>query len=54
VIFAADGPANIREKTLETVMSSNFRGPTFVVRNWCSTELEHHNLRQKAMQVRMR
>jgi acetyltransferase len=32
VIFAADGPANIREKTLETVMSSNFRGPTFVVR----------------------
>src|SRR5215813_319999 len=32
VILAADGPASIGEKTLETVMSSNFRGPTFVVR----------------------
>ena len=32
VIFAADGPAKIGEKTLETVTSSNFRGPMFVVR----------------------
>ena len=32
VIHADDGPTAIGEKTLGTVMSSNFRGPTFVVR----------------------
>ena len=31
MIHADDGPTAIGEKTLGTVMSSNFRGPTFVV-----------------------